>query len=165
MLAVVLLALVASPCPAQRDSDPKDPKAKEGETIKLDPFIAKLVEPDAKDSAVVKLQKERTRERAIYVAKTQEVIKIGNWNAAHFGEYVKEQLTFWENLAGLASKPEDKLKCAEMRVEGAKEFEKFITARVKGGLDPSQNQDFAKAARIDAELDLLKLKEALKDKK
>ena len=164
MFTVLLLALAASP-----DPEPKDPKAKEGVTIKLDPFIAKLVEPDAKDSEVVKLQKERARERAIYVVKTQELLKVGDaksfWNSAHFGEYSKEQRTLWENLAGLVSKPEDKLKCAEMRVEGAKEFEKFIEKRVDAGLDPSQNQDFAKAARIDAEIDLLKLKEALKDKK
>ena len=160
MFTVLLLALAASP-----DPEPKDPKAKEGVTIKLDPFIAKLVEPDAKDSEVVKLQKERARERAIYVVKTQEVIKIGNWNAAHFGEYAKEQRTLWENLAGLATKPEDKMKCAEMRLEAAKEFEKFVTSRVNVGSDPSQNQDFAKAFRLDAEIDLLKLKEALKDKK
>jgi hypothetical protein len=71
----------------------------------------------------------------------------------------------WENLAGLTTRPEEKLKCAEMRLEAAKEFEKFIAARVEVGSDPSQNQDFAKAFRLDAEIDLLKLKEALKDKK
>jgi hypothetical protein len=165
MLTLILLALAAPLSPVQKDSDPKDPKAKDGVTIKLDPFVAKLVEPDEKDSEVLKLQKERARERAIYIAKTQEVIKVGNWNHEWLGEYAKEQRTLWENLSGLASKPEDKLKCAEMRVAAAKEFEKFITTRVEVGSDPSQNQEFAKAFRIDAEIDLLKLKEALKDKK
>jgi hypothetical protein len=52
-----------------------------------------------------------------------------------------------------------------MRLEAAKEFEKFIAIRVELASDPSQTLDFVKAARLDAEIDLLKLKEALKDKK
>jgi hypothetical protein len=157
---VALLTLKAALKSA--DPDPKESRPREDQNVKLDPYIAKLVEPEASDSAVLKLQKERVRERAIYLAKMQEVIKSGIWTAANFGDYIKEQRTFWEQLPGLASKPEDKLKCAEMRVEATKEFEKFIGIRVNEAGEPMQALNFAKAARLDAEIDLLKLKEALK---
>jgi hypothetical protein len=40
----------------------------------------------------------------------------------------------------------------------AEHMEAFTDIRVKVGSDPSQNRDFATAARIDAEIDLLKFK-------
>ncbi len=91
-----------------------------------------------------------------------EIIQIGRWDSAFFGEYVKLHVTLAENLAELFDKPADKIKCSEMRVEKLKELEKFIDTRVKTGTEPPQNLNVAKAVRIDAEIDLLKLKETLK---
>jgi hypothetical protein len=49
-----------------------------------------------------------------------------------------------------------------MRVADVKWFEHFIATRVEVGSDPSQNLSMVKAVRIDAEINLLNLKEALK---
>ena len=57
MYAVLALALViVQPAPKEKERE-----------FKLDPFIAKAVEPDPKDTPLRKLQKERCRERAIAV--------------------------------------------------------------------------------------------------
>jgi hypothetical protein len=162
---VTLLLVFAAPYDTlPHFSAPKDSTPKACVIVQV-AFLAKLMEHDAKDSDVLKLQKERARDRVRAMAKIHEAINSGDWNAADLGLYVKEQRLLWENLSGLATRPVDKLKCAEMRLEAVKEFEKFITARVEVGSDPSQNQDFVKAARLDAEIDLLKLKDALKAKK
>jgi hypothetical protein len=128
-------------------------------------FIAKLINPDSKDTPLVKLQKARARSRALFVCKVEELMLNSSWPVLHIKECAAEHLVLWENLEELAQTPADKLKCAEMRIEAAKEYEKFIATRVEVGSDPSMNSNFATAARIDAEINLLKLKESLKDKK
>jgi hypothetical protein len=165
MLTVLFLVLAAPPSPAQKDAEPKATAPNAAKAVKLDPFIEKLTEPDAKDTQLVKLQKERARERALYAVYTQEVMRIGNWDAAYYADYTKEVKLLWENLAEVTTKPEDRVKCYEMRLAAAKEFEKFFEVRVQNASDPPTTLHKAKAARIDAEIDLLKLKESLKDKK
>ena len=146
MFTILVLVLAAQPVEAG---------------IKLDPLMEKLVAPNPKDSELLKIQKERALERAIYFEKSKMVIDAGRWNANFFGDYIKEVRLLWENLAELTTRPEDKVKCYEMRLEAAKEFEKFIRSRVEVGSDPSQYLNVAKAARLDAEVDLIKLKEAV----
>jgi hypothetical protein len=128
------------------------------------------MEPAEKDSPLLQLQKERARERALRFGKSREVFVIGlerygEWKESELAEHMKELRALWENLDELTTRPDEKLKCAESRVAAMKEFEKFISGRVDAGRDPSQSLDFAKAARLDAEIELLKLKESLQDKK
>jgi hypothetical protein len=130
--------------------------------IKFHPLVIDATKPDEKDTPLRKLQKQRVRDRALYLAKMQIVIKIGNWYEA---EHAAHQQTHWllaENLAELMEKPADKIKCHEMRVEALKEFEKMVTESVKVGKSRPQSLNLARAARIDAEVELLKLKESLK---
>jgi hypothetical protein len=136
--------------------DPKLPK--QPPPPKLDPLVEKATEADPKDTELRKLMKERVRERAQYLARVQEIIAVGAWNAAFFGEVVKTEATLWENVAELLDRQADKVKCYEKRVERFKEFEKFIAARVNVGTEPPQNLNLAKATRLDAEIALLKLK-------
>ena len=130
--------------------------------IKFHPLVIDATKPDEKDTPLRKLQKQRVRDRALYLAKMQIVIKIGscdrNDDAAH-------QQTHWllaENLTELVDKPADKIKCYEVRVAAMKEFEKFIAESVKDGKSRPQSLNLARAARMDAEIELLKLKESLK---
>jgi hypothetical protein len=149
--ALTLTLLIAQPAPKEKEA----PKERE---VKLDPFIAKAVEADPKDAPIRKLQKERCYQRAVAVAYVKECIAFGQWTPSYFQDYIKLQVTLAENLAELMDKPADKVKCYEMRVDATKEFEKFINTRVTTGNDPPQNLNLAKAARIDAEIELLKLK-------
>ncbi|HEV3383647.1 MAG TPA: hypothetical protein VG097_02465 [Gemmata sp.] len=128
------------------------------EEKKLDPALVIAMKPDPNDSPIRKLQRERCRERAIYLAKVNTLIAIGKSNPQDFLDYLKLSATLTENLQELVDKPAAKLKCLEMRVELLKTGEKFIETRVLVGSDPSQNLNAAKAARLDAEIDLLKFK-------
>ena len=151
MHAVLTLALmIAQPAPKEKERE-----------VKLDPFVAKAVEPDAKDTPLRKLQKERARERAIAISHIKETLEVGGWQPSFFHEFIKLRVTLAENLAELMDKPADKVKCYEMRLDATKEFERFINIRVTTGNDPPQNLNLARAARIDAEIDLLKLKAEL----
>jgi hypothetical protein len=155
MFALVFLAVAT-----QINVNVSNPPAYE---IKLDPFVVKLIKPDANDTALLKLQKARPHARALYMAKWKEVIDIGASSVAYFyDEVIREQRELWNNLAELATTPEDKIKCAEMHVADMKWIEKVITKNVEVGAFYSHYGNFAKAARLDAEIDLLKLKEALK---
>lgn len=148
MYTVLLLTLLAQP-----------PKT---EPLKLDPFIASAIEPAATDTPLRKLQKERVRQRAEYVARVREVMKVGRYNATEFVEYQKVQAVLAENLAELKDAAADKIKCYEMRVAALEEAERFIATRVSGGASFPQHLNLVKAARIDAEIDLVKLKDSLK---
>jgi hypothetical protein len=134
------------------------PDKKQPAAPKLDPLIEKAATPDPKDSDLRKLMKERVRERAQYLVRVQEMIAIGRWDATFFSEVVKNEALLWENVAELLDQQADKVKCFEKRVEKFKEFEKFIAAGVDVGNQPPQNLNLAKAARLDAEIALLKLK-------
>jgi len=147
--AVALALLIAQPAPKK-------------EVPKLDPFIAKAVEADANDTPLRKLQKERARERATALALIRRSMEVGTWTQADFTHFIRLQSTLAENLAELMDKPADKVKCYEMRLDAANEFERVTKARVDVGAEPPQNLNLAKAARVDAEIDLLKLKESIK---
>src|SRR5262245_52573764 len=135
------------------------PKQKERPEPKLDPFVAKAIEPDPKDTPLRKLQKERCRERAVAIGHIKGVIEIGNWLPSYYTDYIKLQSTLWENLAEAVDTPADKVKCYELRLDAMKEIERFTKVRVEAGNDPPQHLNIAKANRIDAEIELLKLKE------
>jgi hypothetical protein len=151
MYAVLALVLLAQPQKEQPQIE-----------TKLDPLIANATKPDDKDTPLKKLQKERVRERAIALERLNECIQVGKWNSNYFLEQTKLQIALAENLAELLDKPADKVKCYEMRLASAKEFEKFIAKRVELGSDPAQNLNIASAARADAEIELMKLKATLK---
>jgi hypothetical protein len=159
MFAVLTLALLAQPQEPPKKEEPK-PRDLRAEVIKK-----YGLEPDKNDTVLRKLQKERCIERAMAIAKFKEVIEIGNWRAWESDDYIKLLTTFPENLAELSDKATDKVKCYEMRVEMLKDAEKFFKKRSDTGADPTYTLKTVIAARIDAELALLKLKESLKTEK
>lgn len=148
MSAVLSLALLMAQ-PALKAMD---------RAAQLDPFIARVVKPDPKDSPLRKLQKERCRERATAVARIKEIIEIGNYSPDFYSNYGKLQMTLWENLAEVMDQPADRVKCYELRLDVLKEIERLTAIRVMAGNDPPQMLPIARANRIDAEIDLLKVK-------
>jgi hypothetical protein len=121
-------------------------------------WIAAAIKPDPNDSPLRKLQKERCREQAIYLKKVKELIAIGRFNAQDYTDYINYSASVVENVLELVGKTTDKLKCLELQVELAKISEKFTETRVAVGSDPSHVLNFARAARMDAEIRVLKYK-------
>jgi hypothetical protein len=148
MHAAVVLALLFTPMAWQ------EPKGE----FKVDEFIANAVKPDPKDTPLRKLQKERCIARAAAVDKMKEIMDVGTFGPEFYRDYIKLRITLGENLGELADKPADKVKCYELRLDAAREFEVYIFKRIGAGNEPIGSLNIAKASRIDAEIDLLKLK-------
>ena len=130
--------------------------------LDLDPVIISALKLRPNDSPLRKLQRERCRSRAVFMATIKNRIEGGNkWNPQDFSETLKAPDLLASNLLELMEKPEDKLKCYELRLSFLKMMEQFTLTRVQAGSDPSQNRDIATAARIDAEIDLLRFKEEM----
>jgi hypothetical protein len=146
---------------APQTNDPDDVL----EILKLDSVILDALKPLLKDTPLQKLQRERCHERAIALAGFRENIEIGKWEPPCFTLVIKLTVALTDNLLELMEKPEDKIKCYELRVEFLKLIENFTDVRVQVGTDPSQNRDIAKAARIDAEIELIKFKERIEKSK
>jgi hypothetical protein len=162
--------------PAKKDEvvrfqQPNNPKNKDLEELGLDPFIVALdLDPviigalklRPNDSPLRKLQRERCRSRAVFMGIIKNRIEFGNkWNPQDFSETLKAPDLLASNLLELMEKSEDKLKCYELRLSFLKMMEQFTDNRVKVGSDPSQNGNIATAARIDAEIDLLRFKDEM----
>jgi predicted urease superfamily metal-dependent hydrolase len=139
---------------------PPRPEVLEGviEILKLDPVLAGALKPNSKDSQLHKLQKEVCFALGVYLAKIQTLLEMGKWNPQEFAETIRVSVSFSKNLLELMEKPEDKLKCYELEVRLLESIYKFTDTRVIVGTDPSQNRDFARAAWLEAEVKLLKLK-------
>lgn len=147
--------------PVPKMKQPPEPKTFDNGWIgdhKLDPVIVNAIKPDPTDSPLRKLQKERCREKAHYFDKVTMLIELGRWNPQDFEEYLKTAATLADNLMELVDKPTDKLKCLELRLAFAKSFEKFAETRATVGTDPPQNIYIARSARLEAEIQILKLK-------
>jgi hypothetical protein len=128
------------------------------EILNLDPVIADALKPNPKDSQLRKLQKEVCFNLGVYRAKIETLILIGKWNPQDFAETLRISVSLPKNLLELMDKPEDKLKCYELEVQLLNWIYQFTDTRVLVGSDPSQNRDAAKAAWLEAEVKLLKLK-------
>lgn len=145
--AILALAVCLSVTGVAR-TQPKQPPPSKEPPSELDPA----------DTPLRKLQRERFDSRSIALAKIETLIQIGRWAPQDFSSLMRLQTTLTENLAELMDKPAEKVQCYEMRLKTAKEFEQFIKTRVEAGTDPPQNLNVARAARIDTEIALLKLK-------
>jgi hypothetical protein len=154
----MIAALVAggdvhSQQPAKEKKEPD-----EAFVLKLEPFIVAAIKPDPNDTPLRKLQKERCRERAIALAKIRDAIAVGKWDPRDFEESLSVPVVLTENLLEHIEKPADQLKCHELRLDFLKYIEKVMDTRVLIGIEAPQTRDIAKAARIAAEIDLLKFK-------
>jgi hypothetical protein len=145
------------------------PVADEELLKRLDPLIVNAVKPDATDTPLRKLQKGRCRERAVALAKLQAAMENKKWDPTAFSESLSIFNQFTENLKDLIAAPADQVRCYELRVEFLKSVEAFVSDRVKDGeasprrsdLARPQHLNLARAARADAEIELLQFKERI----
>ena len=133
--------------------------------LKDTPFVLQAIKPDEKDTPLRKLQKARAAERAIATVRHGEAIKCEVWTAEVFVEGRALPVAFAENLAELVEKPADKVKCYEMRLESMKAIEQFVAEQAEKGRVGPFDGHLAKAARLDAEIALLKAQDMMKPEK
>jgi hypothetical protein len=158
MYAVLALVLLVQQ-PAQKKENLTYAAAVREEVIK-----EYALQPNADDSPLRKLQREHCIDRATAISMWRFVIPIMSWfNPLYFVDYIELHVTLFEDLAELADKPANKVKWYEIRVEKLKEVEKLVKQIYEIGINPPGiDLTLARAARIDAEIELLKLKESLK---
>jgi hypothetical protein len=164
MYAILTVVLLVQAPPDEKD----DPRAKDIVFLREKVIAAEWLRPNAMDSPLRKLQKEQCSEMASSLIKRFERIIDGLSSQVLLYDLVDimdNYSTLFEYAAKLAEKPEDKVKCYEMRVEKLKEIHQVSNTRVQDGTDPPQREAIAKALLIDAEIELLKLKESLKSGK
>jgi len=147
--------------PEQKKADPD-----RDYLLKLDETIVKAIKANPNDTPLRKLQKERCSEGLISIAKYQDRIRNGSWNSVSFTLFMDLVDSVSRGLQDSMDTREDKINCYEFIRKSLKEFEEFMEQRAVAGTDSTKRYHIAKAARIDAEIELLKLKdEAEKSKK
>lgn len=126
------------------------------EKLKLDTVIRNAINPNPDDSPLRKLQRDRCRDRANYLGQIEIRIASKTNSAADLFEGPKVVGALTDNLLELLQKTEDKIKCYEFRISWLKRMKDLIDMRNMAGDDLTL--DIVDAARIDAEIELLKFK-------
>jgi hypothetical protein len=154
LLGALLAALFAPATPHQQ------PAAKDG----TPPEVAKLLDIKPfpigdSDSPLLKLQKERFNARLEAARLHAQAVRVGALNTYQFNELLTALAS---NAVDVEQMPEEKVKWMELRVDVLKRQEEMARRRAEAGAENAAASLLAKAARIDAEIDLLKLKDSLK---
>jgi hypothetical protein len=110
-----------------------------------------------------KIQYEQVHSGLIYIRKLETLVAIGKWNPQDFRDYLTLASDVYQVAAELQPTLNGKIRCYQARVILLKEIEQFTITRVQVGTDPSQNTEHAQFKRFQAEADLLKLQESVKD--
>ncbi len=119
-----------------------------------------------KDATLIqKVQYEQLREGLAYLQTIKEIIDLGRWDSATFKDYLSALSDVYLLAAQLQSTTADRVRCYETRILSLKDAEQFIKNRVDAGNQPPQDLSLIRFHRLQAEADLLKLKDSLKDKK
>jgi hypothetical protein len=114
------------------------------------------------DAPLLKLQKERFNARLEAARLQLQAVRAGALNTQQFNDLLTMLAT---NAVEVERKPEDKVRWLQMRVDVLKSQEAIARKRTEAGVENASATLLAKAARIDAEIDLLKLKESMKGDK
>ena len=114
------------------------------------------------DAPLLKLQKERFNARLEAARLQLQAARAGALNTQQLYELLGMLAS---NAVDVERKPEDKVKWLQMRVDVLKGQEDIARRRAEAGAENASASLLAKAARIDAEIDLLKMKESMKGDK
>ncbi|HSQ54381.1 MAG TPA: hypothetical protein VLM40_01445 [Gemmata sp.] len=131
-----------------------NPKQQE---LKLPTLIADAIKPDEKDLPLVRLQKARVRERAVYLAMAKEEIENGQFHEDDLADLINAPMNLAENLAEVAWNRAGRMKVLEFELEEMKFVERFTSALVNAGRFRPQEENVARAARLAAEIQLLRI--------
>jgi hypothetical protein len=119
------------------------------------PLPLPTVAPDA--PPLRKIKAEQVRAGMAYLARINEVIRIGSWTSQFLQDYMKVITDVFRVVVELEEVPAKRVRWYEARVHKFKELEQFVYLRVLNGNDPPQQLDRIVSLRLRAEADLLVL--------
>lgn len=109
-----------------------------------------------------KVQREQARAAQQYIQQMKVLIETGRWSSSDLQQFTAFAAEAFRVAAELVPTPAGRVRYYESRVILLKEIEQFTELRVTTGSDPPQNLSSARFTRLQAEVELLKLKESLK---
>jgi hypothetical protein len=144
---------------------PRDGQNYERYRKEREELFAKLLKdvpaPPKELTLLQKVQYEQLQAGRTAIRKIEESIEIGRWDSAYFKEYISLLGEVDKLAAELQPTLAARIKYYEVRVLRFKEFERFMSIRVDLGNDAPHVLHVSRFARLQAEADLLKLKELL----
>jgi hypothetical protein len=123
------------------------------------PGASQPVPADAPPHA--KLWAAQVNEWRVYILRVQTRIVIGQYWTEEYFQYLNEIAGMFEQAAELEPTAAGKIAAYEARLLVYKESERFMVARVESGNSPPQELNRIRFDRLQAEADLILLKERL----
>jgi hypothetical protein len=108
-----------------------------------------------------KLWAARVNEWRVYILRVQTRIEIGQYRSEEYFQFLNEITGMYEQAAELEPTAAGKIAAYEARLLVYKESERFMVARVLAGHDPPHQLNLIRFDRLQAEADLIQLKERL----
>jgi hypothetical protein len=105
-----------------------------------------------------KLLFEQMKEGRDYLDKINEVIRLGAYDMRLLREYAVMTVDVYGLAAELEEQPAKRVPWFEARVRKLKELEQLVDLGVRAGSEPSRSTNLARFQRLQAEVDLIKLK-------
>lgn len=119
-----------------------------------------------KDATLLQqVQYEQVREGLAYLRQVKDYVILDRWDVANYAEYMAIATKIHGVAAELHTTPTGQIRCYEARIILLKDIERSVQIRVDLGNQAPQDRNSSRFYRLQAEADLLKLKESLKDKK
>jgi hypothetical protein len=148
--------------PKPPDGAKKDDVRRYGE--ELSALLLKEVLPDLPKNATLlqKVQYEQVREGIAYLRTQKDKFAFNLVDASKLQELLTVASGTYQTASELQPTSAGRVRCYEQRVLLLKECERFTKARVGGVGEPPQTLNLVRYQRLQAEADLLKLKESLK---
>lgn len=129
------------------------------------PEFVKLVALDPADTQLRKLRKERCLARGMAIALNQVRIEIGHMDIGDHHDHIKLVDAFTANAIELVEKPANRVVWFEWQIAYFRKWEERIQKSVEDGFRFPASLKIVRAARMDAELAMLTLKESLQNRK
>ena len=148
------LALVLATAPALSAADKPDTRPVLDRVADLKPAAE-----DKNDSPIRKLQKERYNARLSAAQVQVQAVQAGSGSQHDLGALI---VLLAADAAALETKPADRVKWYQLRVDRLREEEQMARERSKAGAASPTAANLATAARADAEIELLQFKDSLK---
>jgi hypothetical protein len=105
-----------------------------------------------------KLLFEQMREGRDYIDKINEAIRQGAYDMRLLREFATMTVEVYGLAAELEDQPAKRVPWFEARVRKLKELEQFVDLGVRAGAEASRSSNLARFQRLQAEVDLIKLK-------
>jgi len=129
---------------------------------KIKKLVSEPMKPERSDDAVQKLMKERYNTALVLLEARLNQFLAGRGTASAFEEGLDQVL---RARMSLTDKPADLIPLLELRLELAREMEKAAKANFEAGRSDGDAPPAAKITRINAEIDLLRMKKRVSPEK